>query len=531
MPQPPENNDASPQPTPAPAPSFGLPPETPIMPGTVDHHIEPSAQPTPAAAPASEPLQSKPQPIPGVIMPQHTTPQTPTPAPAPVPPPPTPAAPTVPKIPLVAIPQQKPPARTSMYDADVRGVANATPKDYGIMGSVNRTSTPPPRPQVVPQEPARLSAQDALYQSALGKPLEGPVIPSTRPQLPPTPPSPVAMSPVPAPSPAEAANEMARRTAIRTLEGDVASTIAKNQLTVGGIALAQQKKMAEEAVEGIAEEKKFSWWAVSGIILALLGVGVVTVAYLMQLNAPEPDEQVFTTQDALIPAVPEATLDITDMTRTSVLRALSELSGQYASRPGISLVRLISYREEVVESETVRVQADVSAEQFFTQISAHAPSRLIRALGKQTYFGIATVEGHALPFLAFETTSYDSSFAGMLEWEQFLLADLPFLAYTPAILPAPEPTTGTSTATSTPVSTTTPATTTPAAPSTGVPAVEIPVFVDIVVKNHDARAVKNQDGSVKLLYAFPTPTLLLIAQNEAVLSALVDHLNTARFTR
>jgi len=387
-----------------------------------------------------------------------------------------------------------------------------------------------------------------MYQSVLGKPLEGPVVPSSRPQLSETSgtsqPTGTPAAHIPAgtlavePTPAEAANELARRTAIRTLESDVANTVAKNQLSLSQIALAQQKKMAEEAVADIPEGKKFSWWALSGIILALLGVGVITVAYIMQSNAPEAVEEVITTQDALIPAVPETTLDITGMSRSDVLRTLSALTNQYASRDGISLIRLTTFAEQIINEETVNVETDVPAQKFFEQISSHAPERLSRSLGNQTFFGVVSAGGRAVPFLVFEVSSYDSAFAGMLEWESFVLADLPFLIHVPPAPTAPAPTTATSTATSTLTGTTTTplATTTQPVATTTKPAVvtvtpTVPKFLDIVVKNRDARSVKNQDGSTRLLYAFPTPVMLLIAQDETVMSAIIEHLTTARFSR
>ncbi len=572
-------------------PSFGLPPETPIMPGTTDHHIDPTDAPADTQPPQPQQTDTAQtaSAMPGVIMPQHdTTPDNDTSAPAFAPTPtPTPAAkipapadaalahepvaqpqprpqPT-PIPPLVAAPQAQPSAVTP--SKPITPITETTdtlphpaasrafyekPHDEDIVPKGQTTHTTPAAGSLPPLPPRRMSAQDMLYQSPAGKPLDGPVIPSTRPELPNMPPPP---PPTPTPSytsPSTAAGIIvpptaqttqvpARQSAIRTLESDVATTVAQNRLTVGGIALAQYAK--NDSVIVGAEEKKFSWWAVGGILLALLGVGIVTVAYIMQTRAPETEPVVITTQDALIPGVVETTLDITDMTRASVLRSLSELAPKYAGTEGISLVRLIAYREDIIESETVRIQVDVPPETFFTQISAHAPARLARTLGKQTYFGVVTISGRTIPFLALETSSYDSAFAGMLEWEPFIPADLSFLTHTPApILPEPTASTTASssdatTATTTPSASTT-ASTTPTATSTTTPAVAPtpviatpPVFVDITVKNHDARAVRNADGTTHMLYAFPTPTMLLIAQDEQALSALVDHLNIARFSR
>jgi hypothetical protein len=58
-----------------------------------------------------------------------------------------------------------------------------------------------------------------------------------------------------------------------------------------------------------------------------------------------------------------------------------------------------------------------------------------------------------------------------------------------------------------------------------------PAFTDVIIKNHDARVLRNSNKSTRILYAFPTKNILLIAQNDNALSAIIEHLNTARFIR
>jgi hypothetical protein len=59
----------------------------------------------------------------------------------------------------------------------------------------------------------------------------------------------------------------------------------------------------------------------------------------------------------------------------------------------------------------------------------------------------------------------------------------------------------------------------------------IPIFRDVVVKNKDARSYTDTDGILRILYSFPSQKLLIVAQNQTALTAIVDQLTTARFTR
>lgn len=330
--------------------------------------------------------------------------------------------------------------------------------------------------------------------------------------------------------------DAARRASIRTLESDAAETINKKNLSVSSIALAQQQGAAKAVRDILPEEKSHTLpWVLGGVGLAVLGAIVVVIAYLMQTQAPTTPV-VVTAPDSIIPGIEETTLDVTSMTRAKMIQTLSALPSAYAQKEGVSLVRLIAYAEQKdAEGNTVRSVENVLPVDFFNSLSARGTDRLERSLGKITYFGIVSRGGITTPFLAFEVISYESAFAGLLEWENSLPEDVPFITRTPVVLPPPPAPILPPTSTTTPTDTsTTTATTTPVAPAPTVVKVTtsaIPVFKDFSVKNKDTRAYFAEDGSVRILYSFLSQKLLIVAPDENTLTDVIDYISTARFSR
>jgi len=96
-------------------------------------------------------------------------------------------------------------------------------------------------------------------------------------------------------------------------------------------------------------------------------------------------------------------------------------------------------------------------------------------------------------------TSYDHAFAGMLAWESSMDSDLS------PIFPA-LPTTTTD--------------------SNGLPISR--TFVDDVMRNYDVREMKDDAGTVKLYYSFPSQNILVIAESPYSFAEILSRLQAAR---
>ena len=136
--------------------------------------------------------------------------------------------------------------------------------------------------------------------------------------------------------------------------------------------------------------------------------------------------------------------------------------------------------------------------EFMQAIGAHPSDELLRALSPDFFFGIYTVDTNA-PILVIPVTSYDHAFAGMLNWEPTLNADL-----SPVFTALPPQTTG----------------------PNGLPTTRS--FQDVVMRNYDVRALEDDSGSIMTYYSFPTQNVLIIAENAHTFPEILSRLQANR---
>ncbi len=136
--------------------------------------------------------------------------------------------------------------------------------------------------------------------------------------------------------------------------------------------------------------------------------------------------------------------------------------------------------------------------EFLGALGAHAPDDLIRALRSDFFFGIHTVDENA-PLIIVPVTSYDHAFAAMLAWEGMLNADLsPMFTAVPVLK----------------------------ADANGLPTKR--TFQDLVMRNHDVRALKDDGGKIQLYYSFPTQNILVIAESPYSFTEILSRLQAGR---
>ena len=289
---------------------------------------------------------------------------------------------------------------------------------------------------------------------------------------------------------------------LRTYRDDVVLAV-KQGASVTSIAAAEAVRRAKAGAAFAEEEppqksldfkKLIIWVGAAVLILSVVG-GVAGFAISLrgtqekQTVAFRPAEFMFVERAAELP--------VGNLEKAELLQLLSRVVAAGNSTLGA----LEQYYLTRVVAEEPQL---LSAQEFLFAVGAEVPESLPRSLEQPFFFGVHIFNGNQ-PLLIFKTNSYENAFAGMLSWEGTLQRDLA-PAFGTALGAADLEQTGTTTASITPRAS----------------------FRDMVIRNKDARVLRNRTGQVVLLYSFIDRSTLLITTNEYTLNEAVSRLQAAR---
>ena len=288
-------------------------------------------------------------------------------------------------------------------------------------------------------------------------------------------------------------------TALHTLKDDLQNVVRTNKISlVRASALEQNKKRIDKnsapinpaAAQRARRTFTFVFFALLLIVLgsaALFGVFLV-----MQNKAISPAAQypsiIFAEQTLTLP------LDHTDPTSLKGTLAQARSGG---AAPLGSITHIIPTITSTATDGTTHTSI-ATLSQFFTALGLHPPDGLLRGLGDDFFFGVHTVDTNA-PVFVIPVTSYDLAFSGMLAWEPHMNQELsPVFTSVPALIAGPD----------------------------GLPTAR--TFLDTLMLNYDVRALKDDNGNIVLYYSFPTPKILIIAENPHTFTEILSRLQAQR---
>jgi hypothetical protein len=249
---------------------------------------------------------------------------------------------------------------------------------------------------------------------------------------------------------------------------------------------------------------------VIGIALLILGSAGIYTAYLfMSKSASIPTAS---TIYSLI--APDSKVELSG-TRKNLRFALAD----EANKPLAENDVLLTYINESTTTAQGVVDVASSGGAFITQMQLDAPDILLRNIDQSSMVGIVHAGSETRPFFILRVTSYERSFAGMLNWEGTIQNNLSlFYPLLSTQVPAPQLASLSTTTSSTSTRTFIPTT---ASYSSNMPDAQ---FIDEVVNNHDTRVLKDQSGRTILIYGYADQQTLIIARDEAAFTLLVSRL-------
>ncbi|MDO8514482.1 MAG: hypothetical protein Q7S50_02980 [bacterium] len=288
--------------------------------------------------------------------------------------------------------------------------------------------------------------------------------------------------------------------AVHTLKDDLQGVVRDKKISVvRAVSLEEDRRVrkAAEKVEAPAttQRSKRTFGVIFSIVLLmLLGAGALFGVYtVMQQRTGTPPPPI--NASSILFAEQSVPLSLDDTAQGDLKRMLA--SARVAQNGSLgSITRIIPVKTVGTDGGSEQVPATFA--EFMQALGVHAPEDLIRALGNDFFFGIHTVDKNA-PLFVIPVTSHDHAFAGMLEWESSLNADLaPVFTSVPVL----------------------------ATDGNGLPIKR--VFQDLVMRNYDVRALKDDSGTTQLYYSFPTQNILIIAESPYSFTEILSRLQASR---
>lgn len=276
--------------------------------------------------------------------------------------------------------------------------------------------------------------------------------------------------------------------AIRTYKYDAAESVEDRNLSQVKIAAAEQNRRAKEgdfsslvkSKNGGSSFKKNAIYILASIVLVVSGLWGGIHFYNQSRIVADPAIQ--TNQGVLLFTNSEVSVSIDDKKGSDFLATLEEERAKpFPDGSAIKEIRLIE--------NTLFGERFVTGNSFLERLQT-VPGRLSRSVTGDFLFGIHGGERPA-PILVFKTNDFDTTFAGMLEWESTMSADF--------------------------------------SPLFG--ALTSGMFEDVIVRNKDTRVLENALGGVTIIYGFPNTETLVITTNENTFFEVFERLIASNATR
>jgi hypothetical protein len=274
---------------------------------------------------------------------------------------------------------------------------------------------------------------------------------------------------------------------MRTFKDDLQTLVkVKKMSLVKAATLENDKRRGQEKVANsggpVREKSRARVFAITFAIVVLVGLGglaalaVITIQGQRASDVQVADDNsfLFTEQTFTLPLTGQKPRDL-----------LNQLAG---ARQGVGLTlgaitRIVPTVNETNIETGKESERQASTSELLNSLGTRAPQDLVKSFDDVFFMGVHTVDEN-VPIIIIPILLYQNAFAGMLEWEDNINEDL-----SPLFSKVPYQTKGADGNIS---------------PNR---------FEDIIIRNFDVRALRDLDGSIRMLYAFPTREILIIAES------------------
>ncbi|MEI7689275.1 MAG: hypothetical protein WCI91_03795 [Candidatus Nomurabacteria bacterium] len=274
---------------------------------------------------------------------------------------------------------------------------------------------------------------------------------------------------------------------VRTYLSDMADTVRENDISVIKVALAEQNKHEREDLFRKAEGTPVTRtiWIIGGIVLVL--VSITGTYYVIQKKVKDNVPVVVAKEETIITYDGTSSVEInnTDYLVDKLKNHIKQLSTSTTTN-GINSIE--------INQKINNVSAKLKVVDLFSRLNLNAPASLVRSLSDLYMVGTYTKNATSDPklFLIFRSNEYDYTYAGMLEWENFLSSDMFYLFNLKT--------------------------------NENKLQLETRKWKDIIINNRDARVLYNEENKPILYYMFADSNSLVITDNEEAIKEITTRL-------
>ena len=274
--------------------------------------------------------------------------------------------------------------------------------------------------------------------------------------------------------------------AIRTYKNDAAESIQENKISRVSIAAAEQnKRVRENNFSSLLPSENSSFQKNAMYILlsiVLIGTGIWGASHFFRESKISTEVAITPNQGVLLFTNEEEELAVQKLSGQEFVNLLNEERQKLPNNPK-------TIKEIKLVGSTVFGERAISASSFLDRF-INVPGRLKRALSSEFLFGINGGNPPS-PIFIFKTQDFDTTFAGMLDWEITMSSNL--------------------------------------APLFG-PVVQ-GKFEDVILRNKDTRMLKDGENQTRIVYGFPNTETLLVTTNEDSFFEVFERLTASNATR
>lgn len=315
---------------------------------------------------------------------------------------------------------------------------------------------------------------------------------------------------------------------VRTYQSDIANTIKNDNVSMIKVALSEKKRQERRgSLDNTLEESNKTLYLVVGSIIAFIVIAGLIAGFLF-LKSQSETKVSQQEQQKVQPLLYTETVSVLNIDQIN-LNDLIKL----IERDKEAVMEIGDMKAIVLTTGSSTDERQLTSSEFFSILNSRAPEGLLRSFNSNFLLGVYAFNPREM-FAIFRVNSYDSAFAGMLEWEPNIESDIGDIfinkkervernitSLSGSNLETNPLSAGSSTASIT-------STTTESSPF-GVFSQR--KFIDKILSNKDARILVDSNGKESMLYTFLDKETLVVATSEKALKEIIFRLTTGRIIR